>query len=253
MAASYWFRIQACRSVVVLWTNISVTSEWVLEEAEIGKSRGILIPVLLDVVQPPFGFGRIQAANLAAWNGDSSSPLFARLVADIAGILGAAPAAINREAEAQRRLEEERVRGKERQRAEKEVREKAEEEERRRVEEQKNHARQEEERRRLEAEAEHKTETQGLYRRGSQGFDEDAGRKVEETNQRRVAHPLAVAVVALIIFGFVTLWSIRKEPERVEKLPALETKLTASSKSLSRNSKARAKLRAATWVYKFKK
>src|SRR4030095_13926329 len=60
--------IEGCRSVVVVWNKNSVTSEWVLEEAEKGKSRQILIPVLLDNVQPPFGFGSIQAANLAAWN-----------------------------------------------------------------------------------------------------------------------------------------------------------------------------------------
>ena len=63
--------IRACRSVLVVWTEHSVTSEWVLEEAETGKRRGILIPVLLDNVEPPFGFGNIQAANLTAWNGDS--------------------------------------------------------------------------------------------------------------------------------------------------------------------------------------
>lgn len=62
------------RSVVVVWTKNS--SEWVLEEAKKVNFRGILIPVLLGNVQPPFGFGSIQAANLAAWNGDGSSPTF---------------------------------------------------------------------------------------------------------------------------------------------------------------------------------
>ena len=76
--------IRTCRSVVVAWTKSSVTSEWVLEEAETGKRRQILIPVLLDEVEPPFGFGTIQAANLAAWDGACSSPAFTRLVADIA-------------------------------------------------------------------------------------------------------------------------------------------------------------------------
>ena len=80
--------IRTCRSVLVVWTENSVTSEWVLEEAETGKRRGILIPVLLDNVEPPFGFGNIQAANLTAWNGDSSSPTFTHLVADITTILG---------------------------------------------------------------------------------------------------------------------------------------------------------------------
>src|SRR5215475_1842717 len=63
--------LRVCRSVVVVWTENSVTSEWVLEEAETGKRRLILVPVLLDNVEPPFGFGSIQYANLTMWNGDN--------------------------------------------------------------------------------------------------------------------------------------------------------------------------------------
>ena len=121
--------IRACRSVLVVWSENSVTSEWVLEEAETGKRRGILIPVLLDNVEPPFGFGNIQAANLTAWNGDSSSPIFTHLVADITTILGQAPAAVKEaekrrrsDAEAQRRADEEGLREQERQRSEEDAR-----------------------------------------------------------------------------------------------------------------------------------
>ena len=132
----------------------SVTSEWVLEEAETGKRKGILIPVLLDNVEPPFGFGNIQAANLTAWNGDNSSPSFTHLVADIATILGPAPTAVKEAgkrrlwtAEVQRKAEEERLRQQERQRSEDEVRRKAEEEKQRQIEQEANRARLVEERR----------------------------------------------------------------------------------------------------------
>ena len=88
-----------------------------------------LIPVLLDNVEPPFGFGNIQAANLTAWNGDSSSPIFTHLVADITTILGQAPAAVKEpeeqrrsDAEAQRKAEEEGLREQERQRSEEDAR-----------------------------------------------------------------------------------------------------------------------------------
>jgi TIR domain len=83
--------IQECRSVIVIWTENSVKSEWVHEEAEAGKGRKILIPVLLDRVVPPFGFRGPQAANLVNWNGDTSSADFIRLSADIATILGPSP------------------------------------------------------------------------------------------------------------------------------------------------------------------
>ena len=140
--------IRTCRSVLVAWTESSVTSEWVLEEAETGKRKQILIPVLLDNVEPPFGFGNIQAANLAAWNGDSSSPSFTHLVADIATILGPAPTAVKEveerrslEAEVQRKAEEERFRQRERQRSEDEARWKAEAESQRQIEQEANRAR----------------------------------------------------------------------------------------------------------------
>ena len=146
--------IRACRSVLVVWTDHSVTSEWVLEEAETGKRKRILIPVLLDNVEPPFGFGTIQAANLAGWNGDHSSPTFAHLVADISTVLGPAPTAV-KEAEERRSLaaellrkaEEERLRQQERQRSEDEVRRKAEAEKQRQIEQEANRARLVEERR----------------------------------------------------------------------------------------------------------
>src|SRR5262245_22306021 len=133
--------IRACRSVLVVWTDNSVTSEWVLEEAETGKRRGVLIPVLLDNVEPPVGFGNIPAANLTDSNGDNSSPGFARLVADIATILGPAPTGAKEagkrrrlDAESQKKAEEERLREQERQRSEEDARRKAEEENQRRIE-----------------------------------------------------------------------------------------------------------------------
>ena len=129
--------IRTCRSVVVAWTKSSVTSEWVLEEAETGKRRQILIPVLLDEVEPPFGFGTIQAANLAAWDGACSSPAFTRLVGDIAAILGPAPIAV-KEAEVRRESEQERFGQQEFQRSEEETPREADEENQRRVEQETN-------------------------------------------------------------------------------------------------------------------
>jgi TIR domain len=82
--------IKACRSVLVVWTHKSVNSEWVIEEAEIGKQKNVLVPVLLDEVAPPLGFRAIQAANLVGWNGNNSAPSFASLIAAIEKILGRA-------------------------------------------------------------------------------------------------------------------------------------------------------------------
>lgn len=66
--------------VLVLWSSRSIRSDWVKDEAEAGKARGVLINVLLDDVQPPLGFRRHEAANLAGWDGQASDGEFQRLL-----------------------------------------------------------------------------------------------------------------------------------------------------------------------------
>ncbi len=74
--------------VIVLWSERSVKSDWVKEEAEKGASRGILVPVLIDEVPIPLGFGRIQTANLVGWQGEISDPAFVQLTRTIEVMLG---------------------------------------------------------------------------------------------------------------------------------------------------------------------
>jgi hypothetical protein len=73
--------------VVVVWSRHSVTSNWVCEEADEGRKRGVLIPVLIDEVSPPLGFGLIQTASLIGWDGDPRAEIFERLAADVAVVL----------------------------------------------------------------------------------------------------------------------------------------------------------------------
>jgi TIR domain len=81
--------LDACRCFVVVWSKHSVDSEWVLEEAGLAKRKGLAIaPILLDAVDPPFGYQLIQAADLSAWDGSPSSPLFQNLAREIKKILG---------------------------------------------------------------------------------------------------------------------------------------------------------------------
>ena len=80
--------LKTARSVVVLWTRQSVKSNWVIEEATEGDQRGILIPVLLEPVEPPLGLRGIQAADLTDWDGSKSSSAFQKLTTDLATLLG---------------------------------------------------------------------------------------------------------------------------------------------------------------------
>ena len=67
-------KLDQSRSVVVLWSQHSTRSQWVREEARMGKEKAKLIPVLLDGSQPPFGFGEVQAADLSTWRGEPNHP-----------------------------------------------------------------------------------------------------------------------------------------------------------------------------------
>jgi hypothetical protein len=71
------------RCVVVLWSSVSVESDWVKEEASRGQARNLLVPVMIEQVQPPLGFGRIEAADLSAWRGDPGDPEFALFLESI--------------------------------------------------------------------------------------------------------------------------------------------------------------------------
>ncbi|MEI7787998.1 MAG: SUMF1/EgtB/PvdO family nonheme iron enzyme, partial [Chlorobiaceae bacterium] len=62
--------------VLVVWSKISITSKWVKIEADEAEKRDILVPVLLDAVQPPFGFNHIQAADLSDWDHTTTHPKF---------------------------------------------------------------------------------------------------------------------------------------------------------------------------------
>ena len=75
--------------VVVVWSHDSVASSWVREEADEGRKRGVLIPVLIDDVSPPLGFRRIQAATMIEWDGAPTSEVFQKLAADIEAVIRA--------------------------------------------------------------------------------------------------------------------------------------------------------------------
>jgi hypothetical protein len=83
--------IASARSIVVLWSTASVTSAWVREEAEQGRKRGILIPVLIEGVEPPMGFRLFPTAELFDWDGSVSAPVFQKLLDDLAIVIGHPP------------------------------------------------------------------------------------------------------------------------------------------------------------------
>jgi TolB-like protein len=64
--------------VVVAWSERSVGPEgrFVRDEAGRALSRGAYLPILLDPVRLPIGFGEVQALSLAGWRGSRSDSRF---------------------------------------------------------------------------------------------------------------------------------------------------------------------------------
>ncbi|MFT6039403.1 MAG: adenylate cyclase [Candidatus Azotimanducaceae bacterium] len=59
--------IQAAGCIVVIWSEKSVASQWVKNEALEGLDRKILLPVLLDDVRLPVAFKQHQGVNFKRW------------------------------------------------------------------------------------------------------------------------------------------------------------------------------------------
>lgn len=73
-------KLTQCKALIVLWSEHSTKSQWVREEARLGRDKGVLIPAMIDASPAPFGFGEVQGANLANWNGDVEHLAWRRLV-----------------------------------------------------------------------------------------------------------------------------------------------------------------------------
>jgi TolB-like protein/tetratricopeptide (TPR) repeat protein len=70
--------LEAAKCVIVVWSKRSVGPEgdFVRDEATRARKRGAYLPVRLDAVEPPLGFGEVQAISLKGWKGNRSDPRF---------------------------------------------------------------------------------------------------------------------------------------------------------------------------------
>ena len=68
-------RLQAAKIVLVLWCTKSVTSEWVLKEATLGRDRGLLAPIMIEPCNLPEGFDLHHIVILSEWDGSPRSHL----------------------------------------------------------------------------------------------------------------------------------------------------------------------------------
>ncbi|MEO5577944.1 MAG: TIR domain-containing protein [Sphingomicrobium sp.] len=75
--------------VVVLWSERSVKSAWVRDEAATARDSGKLIPLSIDGANPPMGFRQYQAIDLTGWRGTGRISRLPELLSAIARVISA--------------------------------------------------------------------------------------------------------------------------------------------------------------------
>jgi adenylate cyclase len=94
-------QLKTAEAVVVLWTEASVDSAWVQDEAAEGRDSKRLVPVTVGGVRPPLGFRQFHTVDLGAWNGDGEPRNLEELLDAIGNTVGNQPAKANAPAAAQ--------------------------------------------------------------------------------------------------------------------------------------------------------
>ena len=79
-------QLTSSKCVIVLWSSASVNSHWVKDEAKRALKQEKLVPVLVEPVEIPLGFGGIEAANLIDWDDSTDIPEFEILLQAITNL-----------------------------------------------------------------------------------------------------------------------------------------------------------------------
>ena len=74
--------------VIVLWSEHSIASPWVIAEAREGANKQKLVPVLLDEVSIPIAFHGIHTTDFTRWSGHANDGLVQTLIQDIDAVAG---------------------------------------------------------------------------------------------------------------------------------------------------------------------
>ena len=80
--------IEQAGCMIVAWSVASKRSDWVRGEANIGRERKILVPILFEAIEPPIAFRARHTENLADWNGDLNSDEFNKLLRAVKRLVG---------------------------------------------------------------------------------------------------------------------------------------------------------------------
>ena len=97
--------LHEAKCILVLWSEQSVQSRYVRDEATYALERNKLVPVAIENVTLPFRFSGVQTSSLLHWNGSRDSSQFRKLVEDISAILRPSTTAADKEQQRRRKTE----------------------------------------------------------------------------------------------------------------------------------------------------
>jgi serine/threonine-protein kinase len=85
--------LSSAKCVIVAWSKRSVGEQgtFVQDEATRAQQRHVYVPVLIDKVHLPLGFGETQALPLAGWHGDRSDPRYQAVLTAVRRNIGGKP------------------------------------------------------------------------------------------------------------------------------------------------------------------
>lgn len=85
-------QLDAAKCVIVVWSKHSIGPQghFVRDEASRAQRRNVYVPILIDTVEPPLGFGESQATLLRGWRGDPSDARYRAIRAAVQRIAGEA-------------------------------------------------------------------------------------------------------------------------------------------------------------------
>lgn len=81
--------LEAAKCIIVVWSKRSAGPQgsFVRDEASRAMERGIYLPVKIDPVRPPLGFGETQAIPLVRWKGDHEDPRYRAVIGAVHAII----------------------------------------------------------------------------------------------------------------------------------------------------------------------
>jgi tetratricopeptide (TPR) repeat protein len=80
--------LESADVIIACWTETSIHSGWVRDEAAVGRDKGRLVPLSLDGCRPPLGFRQYHTIELGSWDGRPQSPALDPLRSAIAERMG---------------------------------------------------------------------------------------------------------------------------------------------------------------------